>query len=62
MSEMVQDFVIVAASILECVGKNWETVEGFLFVDAGGDCEDGRSTPGSFEKEGAERVAKDVVQ
>jgi hypothetical protein len=57
---VLQDLLIIPR-VLECVSKNGHAVEGTLFVDAGGEGEDGGSTSGGVERDGAEGVSEDVM-
>ncbi len=62
LSEMCQDFFVVATDILKGISKNGHPVKGSLFVDASGEREAGECKPGGVEGDRAEGIAEDVVK
>ena len=58
---VVKDVGVVAACVLECVGQDWQPIEGALGVNASCKGNDGRREPRRIGDEGAEWVAKDVT-
>src|SRR5262249_33529804 len=62
LSAMVQDFGVIATSLLESGGENGQAVEGTLIVD--GLCEGGDvcCSPGRSDGDRAERVAEEVAE
>ena len=58
---MGQDVGVVAPSILERVREDRHPVEGLLFVDSLGECEDIRSEPSRIDRHGAERIAEHIT-
>jgi len=46
---VIQNLLVIASGILKGIGKDGKAAEGFLFVDAKGECKDGGSAPGKVQ-------------
>ena len=54
LAAVIQDFFIVATSVLKGICQDRHSVEGLLLVNASGQGEDGGGKPGGVEDYGAE--------
>ncbi len=61
LSAVEQHRIVIAASVLKCIGKDWKAVEGTFLVNAFGKCENVGREPRDVNGDGIEWISSKII-